>query len=128
MTTFNNINKKLILTNGFCEFFIKFTKLLFLLIFLLIVNNTIKNLSNNVRIDNKKTVIINPIVQTGGNNNYILISEKGTFIGNNTYKFENVQILNNNINIFTKELDFYSDRNEIIMVDRPIIIFNNNKE
>ena len=67
-------------------------------------------------------------VSDNNGNNYILISEKGTFIGDNTYRFKNVQISNNNINIFAKELDFYSNRNEITMRDRPIIIFNNNKE
>ena len=50
------------------------------------------------------------------------------------YKKEKEELLkkyktiNNNINIFAKTLDFYDNKNEIILYDRPTIIFNNNKE
>jgi hypothetical protein len=67
-------------------------------------------------------------MQTNSDNGYILTSKKGFIIDNNIYRFEHVKISNKNIDIFAEKLNFYSDRNEINMSDRPIIIFNNNIE
>lgn len=129
MNTFNEIYNELHLINRYCEFFTKLIKLCFLIIFIVVVYNFIKSkLTSNKIIYNKKTVILNTMIQTNGNSKYMLTSQKGFVIDDNTYRFENVKILNDNIDIFTKKLDFYNDKNEIIMSDRPVVIFNNNRE
>ena len=129
MNNFDKIYNELYLIDTFYKFFVRLIKLFFLFIFIIILYNFIKNrLPNNDIIYNKKTVILNPTIQTNGNSKYILTSKKGFVIDGNIYRFEDVKISNNNINIFTKKLDFYNDKNEINMSDRPIIIFNNNRE
>ena len=125
---FKLINKNIFFIQKLYSFFIRFLKLLLLLMFLVILYSFIKNNSEKVSIDTNKTTIINPIMKINNKSNYTIISEKGFSLKNSVYRFENVKILNNNINIFTKTLDFYDNKNEIILYDRPTIIFNNNKE
>lgn len=125
---FKLINKNIFFIQKLYSFFIRFLKLLLLLMFLVILYSFIKNNSEKVSIDTNKTTIINPIMKINNESNYTVISEKGFSLKNNIYRFENVKILNNNINIFAKTLDFYDNKNEIILYDRPTIIFNNNKE
>ena len=125
---FKLINKNIFFIQKLYSFFIRFLKLLLLLMFLVILYSFIKNNSEKVSIDTNKTTIINPIMKINNKSNYTIISEKGFSLKNNIYRFENVKILNNNINIFAKTLDFYDNKNEIILYDRPTIIFNNNKE
>jgi hypothetical protein len=125
---FELINKNIFFIQKLYGFFIRFLKLLLLLMFLVILYSFIKNNSEDPIMDTNKTTIINPIMKINDKSNYTIISEKGFSLKNNVYRFENVKILNNNIDIFTKTLDFYDNKNEIILYDRPTIIFNNNKE
>lgn len=125
---FNLIKKNILLIKKLYIFSVQFLKLLILIICAIILYNFTKKKPNNISIETNKTTIINPIMKINDKSNYTIISEKGFYLKNNVYRFENVKISNNNINIFTKTLDFYNNKNEIILRDRPIIIFNNNEE
>ena len=127
MANFDSISKKLALVNTMCQFFMRVVKLFVFCFVIFFVYNFVTNNKYSVSIDsNLNTTIISPNVITLEGANYHIISDKGTFIEDGHYDFDNVKIINDNIDIFTNKLDFYSNNNEIVLKDRPVIIFNGN--
>ena len=60
-----------------------------------------------------------------------IIASKCIILDKNHYKFYNASIKNDKINSFSKILDLYKDKNEIVMSERPYIVYDlatNNKE
>lgn len=129
MTSFRTIYKKLILTDAVCWFFIKVVELSVFCFVMFFVYCFVMNSRNYVHISNDvDTTITKPVVKTlDKGDNYTVFSEKGVFVREGFYKFEDVKIVNENINIFAKELDFYSNNNETILKNRPVIIINNDR-
>lgn len=130
MIHYDSISKKLVLIDVLCWFFIKFVEVSVIGFIIFFLYCFIVNDMNYVEIDdNINTIIINPVIKTlNKEDNYTIFSNSGFFVKEGFYKFKDIRIVNSNINIFAKELDFYSNNDEIVLKDRPIIIFSNDNK
>ena len=127
MISFDKISKRLIFVDTLCKFFVKVIKTSVFCFLVFFIYSLIANNKNYIVIDNNiDTTIIKPVVKTlEDKNGYVMYSDVGVFVNNGLYKFKNVKIVNDNIEVFAKELDFYGNNNEILLKDRPVVVFNN---
>lgn len=127
MISFDSISRKLIFVDMLCQFFVRIVKISIFCFLMFFIYSVIVNSKNYVNIDNNiDTTIVKPVVKTlKEKDNYVIYSDTGVFVSNGLYKFENVKIVNDNMEVFAKELDFYDNSNEILLKDRPVVVFNN---
>lgn len=112
------------ITTRLCILMLTITLLLFLerAIVYNLRNNTYKNDLNN-----DLNVMVRPILQISEINkkSSYIFSDKGIILNKNSFKLYNTTLKSDEVNAFSKTVFIFQDKDEIVLTERPYIIFNN---